>query len=105
VFQARAVEDGDASSRVLDQSRLLQLDRPFGDPFPAHAEHVGDQLLGHDELVAAQTIEAQQQPAAQLLVERMVPIAYRRLRHLSDQRLRVAKPEAVFSAAPRASTA
>ena len=40
-----------------------------------------------------QAVQAQQQPAAQLLVERMVAVAHRRLRHLRDQRLGVAQQQ------------
>lgn len=58
-------------------------------PSRAHAEHVGNEFLGHAELVGRQPIQAQQQPAAELLVQRMVAIAYRRLRHLRDQCLGV----------------
>jgi hypothetical protein len=38
-----------------------------------------------------QAVQAQQQPAAQLLIDRVVPIAHRSLRHLRQQRLRVAQ--------------
>ena len=79
--------------RVTDQAGPLQLDRAFGHAFAAHAEHVGDQLLRHHQLVAVQPVQAQQQPAAQLLVERVVPVADRRLRHLRDQRLGVAQQQ------------
>jgi hypothetical protein len=46
-----------------------------------------------DELVGRQAVEAEQQPAAQLLVERVVAVAHRGLRHLRDQRLRVAQQQ------------
>lgn len=36
---------------------------------PTHAEHVGDQLLRHNEFVALQPVQAQKQPTAQLLIE------------------------------------
>jgi hypothetical protein len=39
-----------------------------------------------------------QQPAAQLLVQRMVPVAHRRLRHLGQQRLGVAQQQALHRA-------
>jgi hypothetical protein len=53
----------------------------------------GDQFLRHNKLVALQAIQAQQQPPAQLLIERMVAITNRRLRHLRDQRLGVAQQQ------------
>ena len=77
------------AARVADQTGFLQLERPLGHALPTHAQHVGDQLLRHDQFVVPQTIQAQQQPTAQLLVKRVVAIANRRLRHLRDQRLRV----------------
>ena len=46
-----------------------------------------------------QPVQAQQQPAAQLLVHRMVAVAYRRLRHLRDQRLRIAQQQVLHRAA------
>src|SRR6202158_5835276 len=92
-LQAWAIEHGDPASLVTDQPSALQLPGGFGGAFTAHAQHVGDQFLGHGELVRLQTIETQQQPAAQLLVDRMMPIAYRGLRHLCDQRLGVAQQE------------
>jgi len=92
-FQAGAVEHLDAAARVADQVGLLQLQRPFGHAFPAHAEHVGDQLLGHRELVARQPVQAEQQPAAELLVERVMAVADSRLRHLRDECLGVAQHE------------
>src|SRR6202790_3165297 len=92
-LQTRAIEHGDPASLVTDQPSALQLPGGFGDAFTAHAQHIGDQFLGHGELVRLQTIQTQQQPPAQLLVDRMMPIAYRRLRHLGDQRLGVAQQE------------
>jgi hypothetical protein len=53
-------------------------------PYP---EHVGDQFLRHLEMFPAQAIHAQQNPPAQLLIEGVVSVANRRLRHLRDQGL------------------
>ena len=68
-LQARAVEHRDLASPVTDQPGVLQLPGSFGDAFTAHAQHVGDQFLGHGEFVRLQSIEAQQQPPAQLLID------------------------------------
>ena len=46
-----------------------------------------------DSSFDCQAIEAQQQPPAQLLVDRVMPIADRRLRHLRDQRLGIAQQQ------------
>jgi hypothetical protein len=40
-----------------------------------------------------QAIEAHQQPAAQLLIDRMVPVAYGGLRHLCNKRLGVTQQQ------------
>jgi hypothetical protein len=90
-LQTRAIEHCDPASLVTYQPGVLQLPGGFGDAFTAHAEHVGNQFLCHGEFVRCQTIQAQQQLLAQLLVDRMVPIADRRLRHLGDRRLGVAQ--------------
>ena len=76
---------------VFDHTELLQLAGGFGDTLTADAKHVGDQFLRHGQLVRGQAVERQQQPAAQLLVHRVMAIAYRSLRHLREQRLRVAQ--------------
>jgi hypothetical protein len=47
---------------------------PSVTPSPPDAEHIGDRLLGHGEPVSAQAIEAQQQPAPELLIERVMPV-------------------------------
>ena len=88
------------AAAVSDQSRRLQLSGGFGDAFAAHAEHVGDQFLRHRKLVRLQAIQTQQQPAAQLLVDRVMPVADRGLRHLRDQRLRVAQQQVHGRAEP-----
>jgi hypothetical protein len=50
---------------------------------------------------AAVAIEAQQQPAAELLVDGVMPIAGGGLHHLCDERLRVPKQHVVHLAATR----
>jgi hypothetical protein len=74
--------------RVSDDSGALQLQRRLGHPFASDAEHGGDQLLRHHQFVALCTVEAQQEPSTQLLVQR---VAHGRLRHLCHQ------PESVTS--------
>src|SRR5205085_7728472 len=58
-LETAAIEHADPSPAVADQPKLLQLPRSLGNAFAAHAEHVGDQFLGHGQLVGLQTIEAQ----------------------------------------------
>jgi len=90
-FQCRPIEHGDVAAGVPDQPGLLQVECGLGHTFAAHAQIGGDQFLCHDQFGAFQPVQAQQQPAAQLLVQRVVPVAHRGLRHLRDQRLRVAQ--------------
>lgn len=78
------------SARVLDKARLLPLERPFSDALPPDAQHVGNQLLGHDEFFSMESIEAQQEPAAQLLIAGVMSITDCRLRNLGNQGLGVA---------------
>ena len=85
-LKARPVEHGDVSADVLDKARPLQFGCDFGNPLPANAEHVGDEFLGHDELVALQSIQAQEEPSAKLLIYRVMAVAHGRLRHLGDER-------------------
>ena len=40
-----------------------------------------------------QVIEGQQEPAAELLIYLMVPVAYGGLRHLGNERLRIAQQQ------------
>jgi len=91
LLELRPVQDRDLSSRVADDPEFLQLARGFRDAFTADSEHVGNEFLGHDQAVGRQAVEGEQQPAAQLLVDRVMPIAYRGLGHLCDQGLRVAQ--------------
>ena len=56
-------------------------------PFAAHPEQIGDALLRHAHLARAEPVEREEEPPAQLLVHRVVPVAHRGLRHLRDQRL------------------
>jgi hypothetical protein len=45
----------------------------------------------HLQFVGGQTIDAEQQPPAQLLIDRMMAVADGRLRHLCDQCLGIAQ--------------
>jgi hypothetical protein len=49
--------------------------------------------MGHDEFIAANAIQARQQPAAQTLLQRVMPVAHRRLRHPADEGLRIAQQQ------------
>src|SRR3954465_9673494 len=58
-FQLRAIEHGDLAAAVLDDALLLQLARGLRHALPGHAEHVGDQLLRHLQLVRGPAVETQ----------------------------------------------
>ena len=86
----------DGAMRKGPATRVANCPRPWRcrrHAFAAHAQHVGDQLLGHHEVGGGESVHAQQQPAAQLLIERMVAVAHGGLRHLRDERLRVAQQQ------------
>jgi hypothetical protein len=51
--------------------------------------------MRHHQFLGRQSIERQQQPAAELLLDRVVPVARRSLGHLGHQRLRVAEQQAL----------
>ena len=50
-FQARSVQDCELASDVTDQVHLLEGAGCLGDAFSAHAQHVGEELLGEPEFV------------------------------------------------------
>ncbi len=53
-FKTRTVQHRDAAACVANQAEPLQSEGCFGDSHTANTEHVGDQLLGHRQLVAGQ---------------------------------------------------
>ena len=67
-LELRAVQDGDVASRIADHPVCLQFVRGPGDAFAAHAEHVGDHLLAHEDFGSLQPVQVHQQPAAQSLI-------------------------------------
>jgi hypothetical protein len=88
LLEAAAIEYRDVTPAIVDQAGSLQFPGGFRDSLAAHPEHAGDQFLRHDQFVARQSIERHQQPAAELLLDGMVSIAGRDLRHLGHQGLR-----------------
>ena len=88
-FESVTIQNCDSAASIFDEPCALQVSRGFRHALAAHAQHIGDELLSHHENVAVQSVETQQQPAAQLLVEGVMTIAHRCLRHLREQRLGV----------------
>ena len=89
-LQAGPIQYGYLAAAVLYQAGSLQVSRCLGDTLATHTQHIGNQFLCHGQLVRGQAVEAQEQPAAQLLVQSMMPVAHGGLRHLGQQALRVA---------------
>ena len=83
----------------MDQACRLEPPGGLGDALPAHPEQVGNRLLGDVKLGAAAHVEARQQPAAQLLIDRMEPVAQHVLGNLGEQRLGVGQGQPAQAAA------
>ena len=94
-FQALPVQYGDVATVVINQSRFLQSACGLRDAFTSHTQHIGDQFLGDGQLVRSKPVEALQEPPAELLVHRMMPITDRRLSYLGKQRLGVMQQQMV----------
>lgn len=100
IFQANPVEYSNMPMAVADQARGLELQGGLGHAGAPHPEHVGNEFLRHRQLAGGQPVDAQQQPSAQLLVDGVMAVAYRGLRHLRNERLRVAEQQALQRSAP-----
>src|SRR5471032_1026303 len=93
-FQPGPVLHGDMAAPVTDEAARLQAASRLRHAFAAHAQHIGDQFLRHGQFAVRQAVHGQQQPAAQLLLDRVMAVAHGRLRHLRNQGLRIAQQEA-----------
>ena len=58
LFQLLAVQDLYAAPHITDCSYILKVTRSHRNPFAAHAAHVGDQFLSHDQLIRIHTVMA-----------------------------------------------
>ena len=88
-LERRPVEDDNLSAGVADQAGRLQLAGGVGDRLATQAEQAGDALLGHGDPVVRAPIQAEQQPAAELLFDAVVPGAEQGLCRLDHQGLGV----------------
>ena len=61
-------------------------------------EHAGNLFLGHDQIKGGNPVERQQQPAAQPLLDGVMPVTGHRLGNLRHQRLGVAQQQALHEA-------
>ena len=71
-FQARSRQRLDMTAGEVDQLLYLPVAARFGRRASAYAQYVGDRSLGNGRFIDRQSTHRQRQPAAQLLVERMV---------------------------------
>ena len=89
LFKPGPIQNCDVSAVIFDYTLSLQLAGSFCDAFAPDTQHVGNQFLGHGQAVVRQAIHRKQQPAAQLLIDRVVPVADCGLGHLRNQGLRI----------------
>ena len=50
-FQSQSIQHRDVATSIINQSRFLQFFCGLCNAFAAHAQIVGDQFLGHGQLV------------------------------------------------------
>lgn len=95
LFEPGPVQHLDMAVVVMDEARVLQFQCCFRDARPSDTEHVCDQFLRHAQLVRRKAVEAEQELATELLIDRMMPVANRSLGHLRDERLGIAQQQAL----------
>jgi hypothetical protein len=76
-----AIQDRDAPPTITDRPELLELSGCIRNSFAPHLQHVGNELVRHQDLVRRESVERKQQQSAQLLIDAVMAIAYRCLRH------------------------
>ena len=81
-FQARSVEDSELASDVTDQVPLLEGAGRISNALAAHAQHVGEELLGELEFVRPETVMRHEQPAGEARLQRVETITGGRLGNL-----------------------
>jgi hypothetical protein len=85
---------------IAEGSGDLQLAGRLRYAFPADTHEIGDLFLGDRQIARWLPIQEHEQPAAQLLVDRVVPIARDCLRHLRNIRLCISQKHTQHRAAP-----
>jgi len=76
---------------VLDESEVLQMPGGHSDALTPSTQHVCNELLGHQQFGATNSVLAKEQPSAETLFDRVKAIAHGRLGNLRQQGLRVAQ--------------
>lgn len=69
------IDHRDASSAVANHAQFLQFANGIGNAFTAHTEHGRNQFLRGHQFCTRQAVQRQQQPAAQLLIDRVIAVA------------------------------
>src|SRR5437773_12266328 len=80
-----AVHDRDVAAAILDESGLLQGPGDERHGWTARAQHHRDELLRQRELILADTILSEQQPARKALFDRVRDVAGGRLHDEPDE--------------------
>lgn len=83
-LEARAIQNGDTRTPIIDEARTVQFAGRFRYSLPPDAEHICDERVRHAQFIALQPIHALQEPSTELLIHRVMSIAYRGLRHLCN---------------------
>ncbi len=74
-FQSLPVDYRDSSAHVFNQFFLCQFLSSQRNTFSAHAEHIGDKVVRHHQLVRVQTVVTKQKPTAKLFFDGVETIA------------------------------
>jgi len=88
-FQLFTVEHSNSAADIFDQTLFLQVPRRDRHTLAADAEHVGNEIVRHYELVRFQLIVVYEQPTAKLLFDGMQAVTDSCLSDLCHKRLRV----------------
>ncbi len=74
-FQSLTVNYRDSSAHVFNQFFLCQFLSSQRNAFAAHAEHIGDKVVRHHQIVRVQTVVTKQKPTAKLFFDGVETIA------------------------------
>jgi hypothetical protein len=78
-FQAISIDDSNMGSGIVDQTGVLQAAGSDSHALSSSAQHVGNELLRHQDFGSIYSVVAQEQPTAETLLQRMQAIADSRL--------------------------
>src|ERR1039457_5707885 len=81
------------TTTVMDQPGVLQVSSGYRHALTASAEHVSDELLGHEQLRTIFPIVTQKQPTTEPLFHGVQPVAHCGLGNLRDECLCVSQKQ------------